>query len=359
MEIYTLELGLSWVRGNEDRQYQASVFLIMGQVQSTAQNLARTLPRRKAVPDETLAGMSRVRLSLVLQRWKIQLRSWFQPIHYWTWFAVALWPIAEFAPHYLAKPGHSLPVGVLTVFLGVLAAAVTLRDRPSRLEKAAWIVLLTIIMSSEIRNFYTDRDEHNAQALTLLNALNQQGTTLGEQGQTLSGMAKNIQLSFDSITSRESALTKSLNTIQSQSVHAPPQSAAAPPSPGVVVIKTPYGNLRERALQLSQQLYGLVGEEQQDIQEKSAGATPSTAEAISHEAVVRMSERYFDLYDVQVRQIMEDFAKVNLRNTELQEIMRSISALDKVPSVGWRVNGAMVNQIARGLTNLASQIPAR
>jgi len=72
----------------------------------------------------------------------------------WFWVPVALFPIASYVPLYLARHEYHVPVGIYIGIMGLLAAAVTLRDKPSIWEKAVWILILTCMMAAEIRNLY-------------------------------------------------------------------------------------------------------------------------------------------------------------------------------------------------------------
>jgi len=74
--------------------------------------------------------------------------------HFWLLVAVALWPVGLLLPYYLASSGHHPPVGTYIAIMGILAAAVTLRKDPPVKEKAAWILLMALVMVAEIRNLY-------------------------------------------------------------------------------------------------------------------------------------------------------------------------------------------------------------
>jgi hypothetical protein len=139
--------------------------------------------------------MARVRL--VLLRWRIRLGA-VLPI-YSKWVAVSLWPVAYFVPPYLLKIGHHPPVGMYIAIMGVLAAMVSLRKEPSPTEKAAWIVLITLVMIAEVRNLYVaDREETDKftaiqNGLELTNeGLAKTATALGTTATTLHGISGDI-----------------------------------------------------------------------------------------------------------------------------------------------------------------------
>lgn len=74
--------------------------------------------------------------------------------------AILLWGPAFFIPNYLAESQHNPPVGVYIAIMGPVAAAVTFRKEPCKKEKAAWILLMTLLMFAEIRNLYVaDADQ--------------------------------------------------------------------------------------------------------------------------------------------------------------------------------------------------------
>jgi hypothetical protein len=97
--------------------------------------------------------MAGLRERLLLSRWNIQLRSWWKA-EYWAYTALILCPIAFFLPRYLLSVGHHPPVGTYIAILGGLAAAVTFRKDPPLKEKAAWIMLIALVMKAEISNLY-------------------------------------------------------------------------------------------------------------------------------------------------------------------------------------------------------------
>ena len=134
--------------------------------------------------------------------------------------------------------------------------------------------------------------------------------------------------------------------------------------PNVINIAPAYGNLRDRTIQLSQELYGLLSRQQQDQQALFGGANARDPKVISHQMANKLSWEYFAQFDGQVRQIRDDFAKLNLRDQKLEEIMRHIDQTNETEAktnsreLDWKVDSGMVMMIARGLTDLASKLPS-
>jgi hypothetical protein len=223
-----------------------------------------------------------------------------------------------------------------------VAAAVTFRKEPPVKEKAAWIFLIALLMLAEIRNLYVDRDEHNKQQALI-------SQSIAQQGQMLSGVAQNIQLSlsFSSIARELSSLKPQGNSHQ---------------RPPVITVAPAYGNLRERTIQLSQELYGLVSGQQQWQQQELAAADAKQAVAIVHMSTERLSWEYTNSFESRVNQTRDDFAKLNIRDSGLEAMIKSIERIDALDAQfnrqrDWIVNGADVMEIARDLTNLASKLP--
>jgi hypothetical protein len=68
---------------------------------------------------------------------------------------------AYFVPSRLRETCHNPPVGVYIAVMGLGAAIVTFLE-PTKIEKAAWIALFTLLMVAEIRNLYVaDADQLN------------------------------------------------------------------------------------------------------------------------------------------------------------------------------------------------------
>jgi hypothetical protein len=65
-----------------------------------------------------------------------------------------------FITTYLYKTKHNPPVGVYIAIMGLVAASVTFRKEPTRVEKSVWIIVMTLLMVAEIRNLYiADADQ--------------------------------------------------------------------------------------------------------------------------------------------------------------------------------------------------------
>ena len=86
-------------------------------------------------------------------------RSWFRR----SLCAFSVWIAclpAFFVPRYLLKTEHNPPVGVYIAVMGLAAAVVTFREKIRPSEKAAWIVLVTLLVFAEITNLYVaDADQ--------------------------------------------------------------------------------------------------------------------------------------------------------------------------------------------------------
>lgn len=122
------------------------------------------------------------------------------------WLAVCLWPVAIFVPHYLLAGGHHPPVGTYIAIMGGLAAAVTLREKPSLPEKAAWIFLIALVMVAEIRNLYIADAEEAAKFDTIGKGLDATKRGLDGTVAALNAAADSLSGISDEITS---AATKS------------------------------------------------------------------------------------------------------------------------------------------------------
>jgi hypothetical protein len=117
---------------------------------------------------ERIPGMVDPRKMPLLPRWRTRLRAWWEPAYWWTFLAIGLWPVAYALPPYLLKSGHHPPVGTYIAILGGLVAAVTLRKEPPLIEKAAWVLLITLVMFAEIRNLYVV-DQEQTQTFSKIN----------------------------------------------------------------------------------------------------------------------------------------------------------------------------------------------
>lgn len=111
--------------------------------------------------------MTYSQMKLFSSSWRSKLRSRWKPVYWWTALAVCLCPTAYFIPRYLSEAGHHPPVGTYIAVLGGLAAAVTFRKEPSVGEKAAWIVLISLLAVAEIRNLYVVDKEQTATFSTI------------------------------------------------------------------------------------------------------------------------------------------------------------------------------------------------
>lgn len=99
-----------------------------------------------------------IRLYTLRQRLTQNIRSWERPTG-WEIVAWTLLVTAIAAPYYLVKVGPHPPVGVYITLMGGVAAAVAFRKDPPVREKAAWILVITMLMVAEIRNLYVAEHE--------------------------------------------------------------------------------------------------------------------------------------------------------------------------------------------------------
>lgn len=80
----------------------------------------------------------------------------------WTAIAIVCLFLGLSLALYLSIGNHRAPVGVLIGIMGFVAAAITFRDKPQKMEKAIWIILMTVLLVAEIRNLYIADAEQNA-----------------------------------------------------------------------------------------------------------------------------------------------------------------------------------------------------
>jgi hypothetical protein len=130
---------------------------------------------------------------------------------------------------------------------------------------------------------------------------------------------------------------------------APPHRSKVetPAAPPPVVIAPSYGNLRQRATDLSGGLRGL-------LKRHPATHDPNEVLRTAHQ----VSDEYIQSYDHEVRQVIADFAKHDIRDPGLDKIMGSVSGMMNermrtyTPIV---LNSADVSEIARDLMTLVSK----
>ena len=68
-------------------------------------------------------------------------------------------------PRWAAQHGLHVPVGVYVAIMGLVTAAMTFHEKPSRAEKFGWLVFATSLMVAEIRNLYI-ADHEQAQVFS-------------------------------------------------------------------------------------------------------------------------------------------------------------------------------------------------
>jgi uncharacterized membrane protein len=79
------------------------------------------------------------------------------------WIAPALIVVAIFVAviaRWLGTHNHRPPVGVYIAIMGAVAAVMVFHEKPNKSEKVSWLILLTVLVVTEIRNVYvTDREQ--------------------------------------------------------------------------------------------------------------------------------------------------------------------------------------------------------
>lgn len=91
----------------------------------------------------------------IVTEWRYEWRT-----RIWTMLALLFCIFSLVLPWYLSKHGHHPPVGTYIAFMAAIAASVALRKEPPVSEKAAWILLVMLLMVAEVRNlFVIDREQ--------------------------------------------------------------------------------------------------------------------------------------------------------------------------------------------------------
>ena len=132
-------------------------------------------------------------------------------------------------------------------------------------------------------------------------------------------------------------------------------------SPACESVEARYGNLRQRAMEDLSQGLNLLVNRRAAIDQITPNMTGDQRNSAISSSVRRLSGEYIRRYDTDVRQVIEDFGKLNIRDPELDQMMSRIAELKKAKMTGdtsWIVLQPDVLSIARGLTRIASQIPA-
>src|ERR1700734_297087 len=107
----------------------------------------------------------------------------------WTWVAFISFLLAFFVTHHLSKTEHNPPIGAYIAVMGLVAACVTFRKEPSRIEKALWIGVMTILMFAEIKNLYVADANQAATFGAISNAL---ATTASSLQSTAADMKESL-----------------------------------------------------------------------------------------------------------------------------------------------------------------------
>jgi hypothetical protein len=102
--------------------------------------------------------------------------------------------------HWLGTHRHRPPVGVYIAIMGAVAALMIFHEKPSLREKAAWVILVTVLMVTEIQNIYTTDKEQSATFLSISQALDKTKDGLDATRQGIEAAAKRIEAANSGIT---------------------------------------------------------------------------------------------------------------------------------------------------------------
>lgn len=138
-----------------------------------------------------------------------------------SWFHRNIYPLvvftlcvpAYFVPNYLLKIGHNPPVGVYIAIMGGVAALVAYREKPHPLEKAAWMVLITLFIVAEIRNLYIADAEQVAKFGAISSALDATKRGLDATARGIDATAKALDLSVTTSSNQFAATMGCTNNV--------------------------------------------------------------------------------------------------------------------------------------------------
>lgn len=106
--------------------------------------------------EEDLEPSEAMRLLIrAIRKWPEAVREWPYSERVFMWFLAISAVAAYLIPRFLANHNHLPPVGVYVTIMGLVIAAMSLRKEPGAVEKALWMVLITMLMAAEIRDIYT------------------------------------------------------------------------------------------------------------------------------------------------------------------------------------------------------------
>jgi len=147
--------------------------------------------------------------------WSLQVYRWAR-LHLWV-LPTVLCAVAVFVSRHLFVTGHRPPVGVYIAIAGVVAGVLQLRKEPSKTEKAAWIVLMTVLLVAEIRNLYVEDSRQAARFQGIANSLRETKDGLKQTSDTLKNNIDENAKQFDATMKRSNQILglseESLNNI--------------------------------------------------------------------------------------------------------------------------------------------------
>lgn len=219
----------------------------------------------------------------------------------WPILAVLLWIPAFSVPLYLSRYGHNPPVGVYVAIMGVAAAAATFRKEPTLKEKAAWIILITLLMYAEIKGLYYDQKVRD-------DAFNQTMSKLGE-----------IQLAQNSLVS-----------VTNQLANVPPPSGHT----SIMFRSQPLKDLKERTLLLAKDVLAALTV---SLHKYASPTNP------------RIWSDFVDQFGVRYSGITDELAAAGLGDLRLPPHISELHASGNIAEI--------VREIADRLSGLSSLLP--
>jgi hypothetical protein len=133
------------------------------------------------------------------------------------WFLIAI-PSAWLIPKYLIDSGHHVPVGVYIAIMGGVVAVAAFRKEPGAFEKAAWIVLITLLIRAEIKNLYI-ADEIQARTFQrIAHGLQETSTRLEDTSNRIEQQFGEIKSRFNSVDTQNSQLRKEVGDASFQTL---------------------------------------------------------------------------------------------------------------------------------------------
>lgn len=142
---------------------------------------------------------------------------------------------AFFVPRYLLKTGHNPPVGVYIAVMGLAAVVVTFREKIRASEKAAWIVLITLLVFAEITNLYVADADQLAKFSKVSDALDptQKGLNAAVAGIDVTVSKLDIAAArsldyFDQTTGQITSVSQALRRFQKEEQQTAERLARAP-----------------------------------------------------------------------------------------------------------------------------------